>query len=205
MVANRLEDLGYRSSRVARASGSPFPHLLDRNLLDDYKMAAGGSATGDDVVLTNIAGFDIRVYSPTAAVREDNNLVLQPGDVGFVAPPNIGTVPKKGAFVDLNHGGSGWFAGVPDPKSGLNASVNAAYDTWTPLYEADGLTQNGSTDRATNGLDDDNANGVDDSGERDTMPPYPNAVRGLKVSFRLVEKNTKQLRQASIIHSFVPE
>ena len=200
LVANRLEDLGHRGARVARNSNSSFPHLLNRNLLDSYKMAANSRPTGDDVVLNNLAGFDVKVYSPTTAIQEDNNLVLQPGDVGYASASN-----KAGAFVDLHHNCTGWFGAAAHVKSGLSGNTVTAYDTWTPVYEVDGVAQNGTTDQATNGLDDDGANGVDDTNERDTMPPYPYAVRGLKVSLRLVEKNTKQVRQASVIHSFVPE
>ena len=164
-------------------------------------MAAGNQATGDDVVLTGIAGFDVKVYSPTTGIQEENNLVMDPGDSGFNTVSS-----KQGAFVDLAHQRTGWFADAPNGKSGLNGDpTRTAYDTWTPVYEADGVAQNGTTDQGTNGLDDDGANGVDDTNERDTMPPYPHPIRGLKVSLRLVEKNTKQVRQASVIHSFVPE
>ncbi len=207
IVANTLEDLSNRAARFARQNNSSFPHLIDRELLENYRMKARNELTGDDVVLTNIAGFDVRVYSPTTAVRDDNTLTLQPGDVGFSEPPSLGQAPPQGAYVDLNHGGSGWFATTPDNKSKLNGLNHIAYDTWTPVYENDGLDQDndGIIDQGTNGINDSGTAAVDDTAERETMPPYGNPIRGLKVSFRLVEKNTKQVRQASVIHSFVPE
>ena len=206
-VANRLEDLGHRANRFARENSAPF--CLDPNKLNQvYRMSDANGPTGDDIVLTNLAGFDIKVYSPTARIDDQTmaNSLLQPGDAGY-QPNEINPLAVysagKGAFVDLNWSryqpdslNWGWFAGPPHPDSGLNA-VTAAYDTWTPLYEVGG--------QATDGIDNDGVNGVDDPGERSTMPPYSHPIRGLKVSFRLVEKNTKQVRQASVIHSFVPE
>ena len=203
-AANRLEDLGHRGARFAHNTGS-FPHLLNRNLLDSYKMAANNQPTGDDVVLTNIAGFDVKVYSPDATIDEQDNLIIEPKDEGY-----SGSGTKKGAFVDLAHDRhTGWFSERPNSKSYLNNIKygNILYDTWTPVYENDGLDQDGQygVDQGTNGIDDGGTPAVDETAERETMPPYGHPIRGLKVSLRLVEKNTKQVRQASVIHSFVPE
>ena len=203
IVPNRLEDL---SNRAARFCHDPvFPHRIDRTNLSDYRMGVGGTFTGDDIVLTDLAGFDVQVYSPNAGVAETltNTLAVEPGDVGYGAAPTT----KEGAFVDLNHGAGGWFSNAPHPKSGLSAPADVSYDTWSPLYETDQSDQDGlgGADTATNGIDDDNANGVDDSGERDTMPPYPHPVRGIKATFRMIEKDTRQVRQVSVVHSFVPE
>jgi hypothetical protein len=91
------------------------------------------------------------------------------------------------------------------------------YDTWTPLYESDGLNQDGDMtggspsvaiiDEGTNGINDAGGGTAapDDDGERETRPPYPFPVRGIKATIRLVEKNTKQIHQSSVIHSYVPE
>ena len=85
------------------------------------------------------------------------------------------------------------------------------YDTWTPHYEYDGIDQDqqiGDTygvDQGTNDFDDDRQNGVDDNGERETMPPYPKPIRGLKVTLRVIEKNSKQVRQSSVVKSAVPQ
>ena len=71
------------------------------------------------------------------------------------------------------------------PASGSGYSV---YDTWSFHYEQDGIRQPGTSiqgviDAGTNGLDD-NPNqypGVDDMSERETSPPYPYPLRGLRV------------------------
>ena len=59
------------------------------------------------------------------------------------------------------------------------ALLGRTFDTWALSYERDGVNQNGNAiaDEGTNGFDDDNLNGVDDPGERETIPPYPAALR----------------------------
>ncbi|MDG2184331.1 MAG: hypothetical protein P8K79_01555, partial [Mariniblastus sp.] len=243
LVANSLQDLGHRGNRFCNIvvdnanAANGFPHQsydydnsnsIDRtetkrfNLINS-KMAYNEVRSGDDVVLTNIAGFDVKVYSPNATTDEINNLVVEPSDV-IIANSTSYTpdLSSSGAFVDLNHGETNsWFGSPPNDASGLdsyplwvkkqNTSLNLgtqyAYDTWTPVYENDGIDQDNfaGPDQGTNGIDDGGTDAVDETAERETMPPYGHPIRGLKVSLRLVEKNTKQVRQASVIHSFVPE
>ena len=91
----------------------------------------------------------------------------------------------------------------------------ATYDTWPFHYEHDGVDQQdgavagGTADEGTNGLDDlvngARTNGVDDVGERETSPPYPFPLRGLKVTIRMIESDTRQVRQVSVVADFVPE
>ena len=86
-------------------------------------------------------------------------------------------------------------------------SMTNVWDTWTPEYESDGLDQDldDEDDQGTNGVNDGGSNVIDDPAERETIPPYTQPIRGMKVTLRLVEKGTKQVHQISIIHSFVPE
>ena len=83
------------------------------------------------------------------------------------------------------------------------------WDTWTPFYERDGIDQDGTgvgvVDQGTNGVNNGGSNVIDDPGERETNPPYTQPIRGMKITLRLVERNTKQVHQVSVIHSFVPE
>jgi hypothetical protein len=83
----------------------------------------------------------------------------------------------------------------------------ATYDTWAFSYEKDGMDQlgTGTYDRATNGLDDDGANGVDDARERETVPPYPQPLRGIRVRIRIYEPGTRQIRQATVEADFLRE
>ena len=80
------------------------------------------------------------------------------------------------------------------------------YCTWSYHYENDGIDQDDDliVDQGTNGLDDDGANGVDDKGERETSPPYDTPLLGVKVLFRVYERDARQIREASVTHSFKP-
>jgi hypothetical protein len=84
----------------------------------------------------------------------------------------------------------------------------ATYDTWSYHYEHDGIQQpNGGNnpDIGTNGFDDDGNGIVDDIGERETSPPYPVPLRGIKIRIRCYEPDSRQVHEISVVHSFVPE
>jgi hypothetical protein len=213
---------------------------LDRDFL-----VARQALSGTDILLTDVAGFDLRAYSPNARAKLVSGIFVEPGDIGY---DNTTFVPNLGSFVDLGYNArvpsppnpndstdDSWFAQDASLKSGcvyittltdssntlINLGKENVYDTWTPFYESDGLNQDGDqiTDEGTDGLDNHvgllgshvtnirrpQINGVDDTSERETLPPYPYPIRGLKISIRLVEKDSKQVHQTSIIHSFVPE
>ena len=168
-----------------------------------------GPRVGEDVVLTNVIGFDVKVWDPDAQVRMGpDGEAVYPSEPGFAsAGPALGV----GAFVDLGSGG-GRFGGVGHPKSGLGfgSSTTArgirVYDTWSFFYEHDGRGQLSpfGTDSGTNGFDD-NGNGVvDDPDEFDTMPPYPHPLEAIQVVIRVFEPDTKQIRQVTLVHNFSP-
>jgi hypothetical protein len=113
------------------------------------------------------------------------------------------------------------FSGPPHSRAGMAAGVNwrtptYCYDTWSLHYERDGrFYQNGvymatppagrAPDEGFDGFDNDGANGVDDMGERQTSPPYPVPLRGIRVTIRAMEPDTRQVRQVSVISDFLPE
>jgi hypothetical protein len=86
-------------------------------------------------------------------------------------------------------------------------SCPAVYDTWSQAYEHDGIDQDGvaGVDQGSNGLDDDGSNGVDDAAERETSPPYPVPLRGIQVRIRILDRDTRQVRQMSVTSDFIPE
>ncbi len=206
--------------------------------------------TGNDLMLSNVVSFDVRVYSPNASLNRDSagTFIMEPGEPGFdtinagsTYNPSVATEHfGVGSFVDLHFmksiGGlpvswpaaatpaqrlgdywnKVWFSGPSSTMSYLTNSISTwpgaivgenTFDTWTPIYESDGINQNGnaSIDEGTDGLDNDNQNGVDDIGERETQPPYNTALRGIEIRVRVVEKVTQQVHQVRIVHSFVPE
>ena len=232
VIANSLADLAHRGNRSFRNS-LVFPHSIDRPSLAAARMAGFVQAadiepteSGDDLLFTNACAFDVRVYSPNSEIEIDGPLIAEPSDPGM----NIsggGAIVPFGAFVDLGHSFDqgknglpnppgppnpspvGWFGGNPNPRCGYTWVVGGDrfYDTWSPNYEFDGLDQDGDglIDEGANGVDDNNANGIDDNAERETLPPYPNPIRGIQVKLRMVEKTTGQVRQTTVIHSCMPE
>ncbi len=102
---------------------------------------------------------------------------------------------------------TGDFADHPQLPNGAAQWFNTpiAYDTWTTIYERDGVDNDGDSivDDETNGLDDDSINGIDDFGERETSPPYDLPLRGIEVRMRMIEPSTGQVRQVSVVGDFV--
>ena len=220
---------------------------------------------GEDVMLTDVLAFDLRVYDPGAplyGVLESSNAesaysaILEPADPGWKyayradVPSNgealgdLATFVGQGAFVDLGYAFglssytvnlptiiSPWFAearALSDVYAKQLAPGYAGYDTWSLHYENNGLNDdhdfdaNGKPmiDEGTNGLDDwghyqnpsppplvvtDQRLGVDDVGERETAPPYDKPLRGMQVVLRLYERDSRQVRQVSVVQHFVPE
>lgn len=196
-------------------------------------VSAGASANaetreGDEIVLTNVLEWDIKVFDPTMPVKADNlsspQAYLTPGDAGYrvaPAPQANGPVPL-GTYVDLGNDlfpnltqfGSMTQVAVqksgllPVPPSGNNPGYPyATYDTWSFHYEHDGVRQTSfGVDLGTDGLDNPNsAPGVDDVGERETSPPYPYPLRGIRIKMRVYEPSSKQVREVTIVESFTKE
>lgn len=212
VYANSLSDLALRRNRfchlefredlnppqdVASPVDENWPNLLSRLRVSNFQPPDGNA-----IVLTDVASFDVQVYSPDVSLSLDTDIPVSPVDLGF---PATATQISAGDFVDLL---SGDFRANTQFASSLWQNVEPFYDTWTPAYENDGINQNENAlvDEGTNGLDNGgNSDAPDDNGERETYPPYPYPIRGVKVSIRLIEKTTNQIYQSSIVHSYVPE
>jgi type II secretory pathway pseudopilin PulG len=224
LVANSLEDLAKRENRFCHWA-LVYPYLLDRAALQACQLANLGGLdarfSGNDIMISDVIGFDVQVYSPNTIVQSSGGLPVVPSDFSYDPDP---TLPNpnvdidQGTFVDLGWAGTGFdptlpeFSTTPTLKSQLgylDAFGNPVriLDTFSKHYESNGVDDDGllGVDQATNGLDDDGINGVDDNGERETLPPYPFRIAGIKVSFRIVERTTKQVRQTSVVHSFLPK
>jgi prepilin-type N-terminal cleavage/methylation domain-containing protein len=186
---------------------------------------------GEDVILTNVLAFDVRVFDPGAPVFvTSGSTALVPGDPGFT-----NTASASGAYVDLGHGvatnsllsavvtggNATKFSGFGQAKSGLQgtATTRRTYDTWSTHYEANGRDEDGiqGPDQGTDGLDNDNdglfdepasdaaGDGVfEDLGEAETLPPYPVPLRGVEIRIRCYEPSSRQVRQVTVRHTFVP-
>ena len=135
MIANSLSDLSYREARFAHnnfTANNPAPYgvlIPDPALITDtttYNKLAdgllpfqppylingtsnpvGSQRYGEDVVLTNVLSFDVKVWDPGAEVRIDNSdpilkRPLVPSDPGYSSGISS-TPPQFGAYVDLNY------------------------------------------------------------------------------------------------------
>jgi len=251
LTPNTLSDLTRRERRFfhgplapSAAGGFPFPFIADHQVAslstttERLPTAARGlifdslsPRCGEDVLLTGVIAFDVRVYDPAAAIdvrgAGGGATPVSPGD----AVSLTGGI-ANGAYVDLGNGVSARaaslpagqvprFAGFGHPLSGLvgTGATRRTFDTWSTHYENDGIDEDGvaGADQGTNGLDDpvparatgvagQSADGVaDDSGELETSPPYPFPLRGIEIRIRCYEPESRQVRQVTVRHAFVPQ
>ncbi|WP_425615630.1 type II secretion system protein J [Anatilimnocola sp. NA78] len=228
VIANSLADLSKRENRFAcnlASNGTAlnaFPFGIDlnpnsTNSLNVYTLS--GNAFGEDRVLSNVLAFDVRVFDPGAPIYQDagGTAALVPGDPGYAtAAATVGNRLGFGAWVDLYYnqgitreGGTAIAAttGNPVPHFAMvpwNFSYGV-WDTWPLAYELPPY----NTGRAFNGLDDlvsgVASNGVDDAAERETNAPYPYPLRGVKVTIRVYEPQTRQMRQVTVGTDFLAE
>jgi type II secretory pathway component PulJ len=206
---NSLSDLTRREWRfmhnlTGTTSRTAFPY--NATVLN---LAASGPLTGnrqgEDIVLTNVLAFDIRVFDPRAPLNDTGVTAVDPGDPGYgsSSPASV-----NGAYVDLgSRPGTTSLMGSATSQSKLTR----IYDTWSTHYEFNGIDEDNSgvTDQGTNGIDDnptDPVGGgiVDDITEQETAPPYSVALRGLEIRLRVYEPSSRQVRQVTVRHTFVP-
>ena len=220
VAANTLGDLTKRENRYKHGPGYPHRVNVDNPGGIRESFPPGHAREGEEVVLANVLSFNVQVFDPGIAIRADGNAALEPGDPGYGKMlPGVG--PARGAYMDL---GDTSFVdpnaifGAINPVAGVKSRLSASsgystYDTWSFHYEHDGIRQPGAQlpgiDAGTNGLDDNSGSpatvGVDDMSERETSPPYPHPLRGLRVKIRVYEPGSKQVREVTVVHSFVPE
>ena len=187
-----------------------YPHAVNVMDLFDNTDAA------TDTMLANVLSFDVRVYDPGAPYyfRPPNTGPVFVGEKGWDGGL-VQMVGLSGGYVDLGFLGEDYtnptsiFSSRGHPKSGLDGDTTASrtYCTWSYGFESDGLNQDNAydVDQGTDGFDTDMKNGVDDIGERETRPPYDAALRGLRVTIRVLEPSSGQIRQVSVVQHFAPK
>ena len=187
--ANSLADLTLRQNRVAHIPAGVINNNVDANFPYPFSHTRvpfqSGVAMGEDVIMDQVIGFDLRVFDPDTLVltAPTQDVALTPSDPGYESALSSGARPVgKGAYVDLgfavpytlvnNAATLSFFSWQPRTKSQLSAvtlpgMVTAknqqyfqfgnyrTYDTWTIEYERDGLDQN------SNNLIDEGLDGID--------------------------------------------
>jgi hypothetical protein len=233
IVANTLSDLTARENRFAHNQAA-FPYLLDpADLANTTPADDRRIPTGEDIMLTNVAGFDIRVYSPNAPIKTPNDTqFLGPNDPNWTQPNyNPAPISMDGAYVDIGWGGVG--NGIDDDGPGYDDDGDTAIDEADEVDEADeseywfarranpipGLERTWDSWSphyyygavGSNGLDDDGDGQVDEETENFDVggvsysAPFPHPIRGLQLTMRGIEKSTRNIRQVTITSNFVPE
>ena len=203
-LPNGLADLTKRENRflhnftgVVSATAFPYDKVIT-NLPTNGSLS--GNRLGEDIVLTNVLAFDVRVFDPDARVRDSgSDIALIPGDPGY----NTGMDElTSGAYIDMGVSGAGKFASI-NPKSQLDTPT---YDTWSDHFEFNGIDEDedGVIDQKNNMIDDDSNGVIDDEDELETSPPFPVPLRGLEVRIRIYDTSTRQVRQVTVRHTFVP-
>jgi prepilin-type N-terminal cleavage/methylation domain-containing protein len=192
-IPNSLGDLSLRENRFLHNGQrlAEFPHPFYAATYDasNHTFDNNPARFGEDIILTNVIAFDVRVWDPNAPMKglpavlnTGNNanptqLAVTPGDPLYgdpaaVTPPVVSGY-RVGSYVDLGWAGgpAAVNVGAPFPASGsafqgrgVN-SANASRHTFTyPTYDT------WSSAYETNGVDDDadalidnGTNGLDDN------------------------------------------
>jgi prepilin-type N-terminal cleavage/methylation domain-containing protein len=203
LIPNSLGDLTKRENRFLHSP--TFPHEFQGSAASGAVLSGAGRV-GDDIVLTNVIAFDVRVYDP--AVSGTGDYVDLNSEKAGSAITTTGSFPAAGKTAFQGRG-------VYPSSSGTGAGSFSlpTYDTWSTHYECDGQNQGDAPsltvakpakDEGSNNQDDNDDGVVDDAGERETSPPYPVPLRGLEVRIRVYEPSSRQVRQVTVRHTFVP-
>ena len=201
LVGNTLADLARRENRFGNYHGwgsatgmdrpaYGFPNAVELNSYNNLAPTPAnpgalgwyilqGNRLGEDVQLSRMIAFDVRVFDPLAMVVQQTYTNADIDAAGpsdrlidpMTSPGTNAAVAGYGAFVDLyysryaNAGSGTFFSGPSSLGSQLSTSSNfsAIYDTWSVTYERDGINQDGDTltDEGTNGIDDGFSSSVD--------------------------------------------
>lgn len=138
---------------------------------------AAGTRVADDVILTNVIGFDVKAWDPGAA-----------------------------AYVDLGYNPSGTatrFNDCGDSNSSLRADDNLharVYDTYSTSH-FDVTWSNGIDDDSNGVVDDATASELGTN----KSPPYPYPLRAVQIKIRVFEPDSKQIREVTVVQDFLPQ
>lgn len=178
-IPNTLGDLTKREHRFSRQSSWPYefePSGAHFTSLTRY---------GEDLILTNCIGFDVRVLDKNAPVSVVEDVLIWPGEPGYGV---TGLIPgPTPTYVDLGWSPTPPPNGVTEFSPSVKTGGFVTYDTWSTHY-------------GENGFDDDGDGVSDEDDERD--PPYAATLNGIEVRIRCIEPTTREVLQLTIRESF---
>lgn len=215
----------FRAPGKCKKDNNPFA-LSTKLMTNDGVVTSfpAGPRLGDDLLVSNVHGFDIKVWDPAASAGADGlpgkanydddgiNGIDDPGELG--APGS-----DDGAFRDLGHRGTtGHYRYLPVAGRPNNYYSNSdmgfnRYDSWSPNIDLDG---DGKHDHppfrpiwigpdlkpGKAHFDDDGINGIDDAGElgwpgTDDFAP----LHAVQIKVRFYDEVSRQLREATAVIS----
>jgi|LakMenE01Jun11ns_1017448.scaffolds.fasta_scaffold9941656_3 prepilin-type N-terminal cleavage/methylation domain-containing protein len=203
LYPNSLGDLTKRENRFLHKP--VFPFFFDGTL--PGLVLSGTGREGNDVILTNVIAFDVRVFDPSAPTTTGASSTGAYVNLNWNSestPATVGsTFPASG-----NSAFKGWGVSYKNnsPSTSPSTMLAPTYDTWSLHYEFNGIDEDGidGADQGTNGKDDNGNDIVDDAAEAETSAPYPVPLRGLEVRIRCYEPSSRQVRQITVRQTFVP-
>ena len=185
---------------------------------------ANGPREGEDLLVSNVHSFDIKMWDPAASPGPDG----KPGkanfdDDGINGIDDIGELGSAnsddGAFRDLGHtGAQGFYKYLPAASRPNNYYANSdlkinRFDTWHPCIDLDGDGQDddppfrpicaGADLRPGKAnCDDDGLNGIDDAGElgwpgSDDFAP----LTAIQITVRFYDEISNQVKEVTTVIS----
>lgn len=152
-------------------------------------------------ILSSLSGFSTGTAFTNALIKSGNIHGLKASGTALLLQPTYDTYTTS-------YEGDGVLQAELDGRTGV-CRINGA----VALYGASGNdSSNLSTvdawrtaaDMGTDGIDNSNSfAGVDDPSEMETSPPFPMPLRGLKISVRMEDPATRQVKQMSAAKEFV--
>ncbi len=242
LMPNTLADLTKRENRFGHLprtyANNPAAPFQDQQFPHDLVLAEDGRLPGlftfdgtprawEDVLLTHVIAFDVRVYDSGARAQPGGTMTRYPGDLGYASgqgafgayvdlgwdngqpvsfgnqfpPPNMTVFQSGGLYVSGPPENVMPFAPYQNPP---HRQTHRVYDTWSMHYESNNIDEDGDglVDEGTDGFDNNENGVVDEIAEFETSPPYPVPLKSIEVRIRCYVPESRQVRQVSIRHSF---
>jgi type II secretory pathway pseudopilin PulG len=239
-IPTKITQLDYwdNTNIVSKFFPTPPPVGTPQPQLDLYLNSPGGNSgqpdpgtrLADDVVLTNVIGFDVKVWEP--ALNPPNNNSAGYVDLGYLnASGNayqlknyvVRTITPLPPAIEPRFQHNGIYPGATLAGSlaadQTNGPPQRVYDSGCFGYENEGLYNIGNNGvpqptapggTSTNGFADSPPNSVGDGivdhmSEWISCPPYPVPLRGIQVKIRCFEPDSRQIREMTIVQDFLPK
>jgi prepilin-type N-terminal cleavage/methylation domain-containing protein len=190
--------------------------------LSDQALTNGandGLRISDDVILTNVIGFDVKVWEPAANGGAGGYIDLGSNPTGAQTP--VGPVPLN-TFLSRPKGPTYYrFTDGGIQESGLAGSGTTPriYDSGCFSYANElggGQATNGMADfnvasptNGTTSVVDQMSEYVMRSGPLNKrapgISPYPSPLRGIQITIRCFEPDSRQIREITVEHDFLPK